>query len=99
MKKENSNKRICVVGDVSPDKPHAWSIVIRGGGEQNNPCDKLQNPCYRGEKKIKIIGAIGNTDRQMRDRGRVLEGNGSCTAIVSRDYKDAVKVLRKWKKK
>ena len=92
------NKQICVVGDVSPDKPHAWSIVIRGV-QQNCSCNKPQNTDYRCEKKIKIIGAIGNTSRQMRDRGRVLEGNGNCTAIVSRDYKDAIKVLRKWKKK
>ena len=29
--KENSNKRIDCVGDISPDKPHIWSKVYRGG--------------------------------------------------------------------
>lgn len=29
--KNHLNKEICIVGDLSPQKPHIWSAVYRGG--------------------------------------------------------------------
>ena len=82
--KENLNKRICCVGDISPDKPHIWSKVYRGGVLFIIKCKGLQISCCNGEKtekKIVIVGKIGNTEYQNNDRCKVLH-RGGCTKVI-----------------
>ena len=92
-----NNKGIKVAGTISP---HQWGIVADRGGEfSDNSNDKLENANYRFKKvpkEIEIIGVVGNTDRQNRNRGRVIKN--VCPAIASRDFKDALKVIKKWRR-
>ena len=99
MQRENSNKKIIKVGEISE---HQWGTVAnRGGVRSYHSNDKLENADSRFKKVSKemiIVGGVGNTDSQNRDRGRVFK-SGCCPAIVSRDYKDAIKVVRVWERK
>lgn len=49
------------------------------------------------EKKIKYVGII-DKDR-FTSANRVISGGGTAPTVLSRDYKDPTKVLKKWKRK
>ena len=50
------------------------------------------------EKRIIILGGIGNTERQNRDDARVLGGGGMIYTLKSHISVDKPLVLRKWKR-
>ena len=49
------------------------------------------------EKKIKYVGVIDKDGFVAANR--VISGGGTAPTILSRDYKDPIKVLKKWKRK
>jgi hypothetical protein len=50
------------------------------------------------EKRIIILGGIGNTERQNRDNARVLGGGGTIYTLKSHISVDKPLVLRRWKR-
>ena len=48
------------------------------------------------EKKIIILGRIGNTEFQNNDSGKILFRGGCTKCVQSRDYKEPIKVIKKW---
>jgi hypothetical protein len=50
------------------------------------------------EKRIIILGAIGNTERQNRDNARVLGGGGTIYTLKSHIATDKPLVVRKWER-
>lgn len=48
------------------------------------------------EKRIIILGGIGNTERQNRDNARVLGGGGMIYTLKSHISVDKPLVVRKW---
>lgn len=51
------------------------------------------------EKRIVVLGGIGNTDRQNRDNMRVLGRGGMVYGLKAHIDKDHPLVLKKWKRK
>lgn len=50
-------------------------------------------------KQIKVVGAIGNTERQNRDDARVLHGGGICYNLKAHIQTDKPLVLKRWTRK
>ena len=51
------------------------------------------------EKKIIIVGAIGNTERNNRDNFQVMSGGGMVRTLTAHISFDKPLILRKWQRK
>ena len=77
----------CCIPGVA-DLSYPTSRLRRGrvqGGGQDKPYYNNDKRCMQdhkmAEKRIVILGAIGNTDRQNRDNMRVLHGGGAQSTL------------------
>ena len=50
------------------------------------------------EKKIVVLGGVGNTDRENRDNMRVFSRGGCCPTMKAHIDKDKILVVKKWRR-
>lgn len=51
------------------------------------------------DKKVIVVGNIGNTLFQQRDCGRIISGKGTMYTLKAHLSQERAKVLKQWKRK
>lgn len=93
----------CIPGVADLSYPTSKLRRGRVQGGQDKPYYNNDKWCMQNhkmaKKRIVILGAIGNTDRQNRDNMRVLHGGGTIYTLKSHIDKDHPLVLKRYRKR